>query len=142
MQRKIGTEINLGKTVSPFDSIGSSSAIDRTASNFSNASENVQQIKKLIKAGENDADIAKYIPGALKLVYQEMLEDIDTKEQPSHILYKDMEHLEFQILLTYNYHTNPSSIHFCFSMKIKKATDETNDIHTELITVHNFFLRT
>ena len=44
MQRQIGTEINLGKTVSPFYSIGSSSAIDRAASNFLNVSEKVQKI--------------------------------------------------------------------------------------------------
>ena len=43
MQRKIGTDINLGKTVSPFDSIDSSSAIDRVASNFVNASEKVNK---------------------------------------------------------------------------------------------------
>ena len=35
-----------GRTVSPFDSIGSSSDINRTASNFLNASEKVQKIKK------------------------------------------------------------------------------------------------
>ena len=44
MQRKIGTEINLGKTVSPFDSIDSSSAIDRTALKFLNAKKKVQKI--------------------------------------------------------------------------------------------------
>ena len=31
MQRNVGTKVNLGKTVSPFDSIISSSTIDRTA---------------------------------------------------------------------------------------------------------------
>ena len=46
MQRKIGIEINLSKTVSPFESISSSSAVDRTASNFLNASKKVQKIKK------------------------------------------------------------------------------------------------
>ena len=51
MQRKIGTELNLGKTVSPFDSISTSSVIDRTASNFLNASENVQKIKNSLKQG-------------------------------------------------------------------------------------------
>ena len=56
-QRKIGTEINLGKTVISFDSIGSSSAIDRTASNFLNARKKVQKIKKLIKTGEYNADL-------------------------------------------------------------------------------------
>ena len=130
MQRKIGTEMNLAKTVSPFDSIGFSPAIDRTASNFLNASEKVQKIRKLTKTGVYDADIAKYIPGMLELVYQGLLEDIDTKEQPAHILYKDMENLGFQILLNNNYYTNPNRIHICFLMKIKKATDETDDINT------------
>ena len=43
MQRKIGTEIKLGKTESPFNSIGTSSAINRTASNFLNAGEKVKK---------------------------------------------------------------------------------------------------
>ena len=68
-----------------------------------------------------------------------MLEDFDTKDQPAHISYKDMENLEFQILLTNNYYTNPNSIHICFPIKILKATNETNDIDTDLITVSNFF---
>ena len=51
MQRKIGTELNLGKTVSPFDSIGTSSVIDRTTSNFLNASEKIQKIKNSLKQG-------------------------------------------------------------------------------------------
>ena len=138
MQRKIGTEINLGKIASSFDGIGSFSAIDRTTSSFLNASEKVQKIKRLIKTGEYDADIAKFIPGTLEFVYQGILEDIDTKEQPEHISYKDMENLEFFILLTSNYYTNSNSIHICFLMKITKATDETDNIDTDLITVNNF----
>ena len=138
MQRKIGTEINLGKIASSFDGIGSFSAIDRTTSSFLNASEKVQKIKRLIKTGEYDADIAKFIPGTLEFVYQGILEDIDTKEQPEHISYKDMENLEFLILLTSNYYTNSNSIHICFLIKITKATDETDNIDTDLITVNNF----
>ena len=91
-----------GRTVSPFDSIGSSSDINRTASNFLNASEKVQKIKKNLLRQENDADIAKDMPETLELVYQGMLENTDTKEQPAHISYKDMGNLEFQILLTNN----------------------------------------
>ena len=45
MQGKTGTEIELDKIVSPFDSIGASSAIDRTASNFLNAVEKVKKEK-------------------------------------------------------------------------------------------------
>ena len=37
MQREIGDEIHLGATVSPFDSVGGSSVIDRTASKHNDA---------------------------------------------------------------------------------------------------------
>ena len=79
------------------------------------------------------------MPGTLELVYQRMLEDIDTKEQAAHISYKDMENLEFQVLLTNNYCATANSIHICFLMKIKRASDKTDGIDTELITVNNFF---
>ena len=51
---------------------------------------------------------------------------------------KDMENLEFQKLLSNNYYTNPDSIHICFLMKIKKATDKIDNIDTDLITVNSF----
>ena len=43
MQREIGDEIHLGATVSPFDNVGGSSAIDRTASNYNDAKEKVKK---------------------------------------------------------------------------------------------------
>ena len=70
-----------------------------------------------------------------------MLGDIDTKEQPAHSSYRDMENLHFQILLTDNYCANPKSMHLCFSMKIKKSSDKDDDLDADLITVNNF-LRT
>ena len=45
MQREIGHEIQLGATVSPFDSVGGSSAIDRTPSNYNDAKEKVKKNK-------------------------------------------------------------------------------------------------
>ena len=55
---------------------------------FSNATEKVQKIRKLIETGKYGPDITKYIPGTLQLVFQGMLEHIDTKEQPAHISYR------------------------------------------------------
>ena len=86
-----------------------------------------------------DADIAKYILGILEFIYQGMTEDIDTKEKAAHISYKEIEQLDFQIMLTDNYYVNTNSIHLCFPMKIKKSTNEASDIDTNLITVNNFF---
>ena len=88
MQRKIGTETELGKTVSSFDSIGVLSATNRTVLNYLNAGEEVQKLRKLIETGTYDAGIVRYIPRTLELVFQGMLEDIDTKEQPAHLLYR------------------------------------------------------
>ena len=56
-----------------------------------------------MKTGKYDADVAKYIPGVLEMVYQGMLEGIDTKEKAAHSSYKDMEQFDFQIMLTDNY---------------------------------------
>ena len=115
-----------------FDSIDASSAIDRIASNYLDAGDKIRKIRKLIETGRYDADIAKYIPGTLELVFQGMLEDIATKEQPAHSSYRDMENLDFQILLTDNYYTNPNSMHLCFPMKIKKLSDSDADIDADL----------
>ena len=139
MQRKIDNKVFLGQTVSSFDDIGNSSAIDRTASNYTDAKEEVRKIGELISTGKYDADIAKYIPGILEMKFQGMLEDIDTWEKVAHPSYKGMEELDFQILLKDNYYINPNSIHFCFPMKIEKATNEATDIDGDLITVNNFF---
>ena len=95
-----------------------SSAIDRAASNYNDAKEKVWKIRELTKTGRYDADIAKYIPGVLEMVYQGMLEDVDTKGKVAHSSYKDMEQLDFQIMLIDNYYVNPNSIHICFLMKI------------------------
>ena len=43
MQRKIADEIHLGATASPFDNVGGSSAIDRTASNNNDSKEKVKK---------------------------------------------------------------------------------------------------
>ena len=135
MQRKIDNKVQ----VSLFDTTGQSSYVDRTASNFISTSEKVQKLKRLINTGEYNADIAKYIPGMLELAFQGMIENIDLKEQVARISYKDMETLEFQIMLTNNYYTNPDSLHICFPVKIKKVSDKSADIDSDLITVNNFF---
>ena len=120
MQRRIDNKVLLEKIVSPFDSISGSSSTDRTASNFTNATEKVRKIKRLINTGEYDADLAKYIPGMLNLLFQGIIENIIRKEQVAHISYKVMESVDFQLMLTNNYYANQNSMHICFPMKKKK----------------------
>ena len=45
MQREIRDKIFLGNTVSPYDDIGRSSAIDRPASNYTDGKEKVKKIR-------------------------------------------------------------------------------------------------
>ena len=139
MQRGISGKIFLGTTASPFDDVGNSSAIDRTASNYTDANVKVKIIRELISTGKYDADIAKYIPGILEMKFQGMLEDIDTREKVVHSSYKEMEDLYFQILLTENYYENSNSIHLCFPMKIKKSSNESSNIDGGMVMANSFF---
>ena len=92
----------LGQTVPPFDSIGKSPTIDRTASDFDSTH------KKLKKS---NTDIARYIPATLQLIFQGMIDRVDTIEQPVHISYKDLETFDFQLLLDQTLYTNLNSLH-------------------------------
>ena len=122
MQKDISDRNTLGETFNPYDNARRSTAIDTTASNHNDTKEKVQKIRDLINMGKYDADLAKFIPGVSELTFQGMLDNIDTREKVAHPSYKDMEQLDFQILLTENYYVNPNIIHICFSIKIKKKT--------------------
>ena len=120
MQRKIGTQIDIGKNVSAFESVGHVPSIDKTASDFEKADTKVKKLKRLVDTGEYDANIARYIPGTLELAYQGMLGDTKTIEQVAHPSYKDLEIFDFQLLLDKNLYTNLNSVHFVFPIKILK----------------------
>ena len=51
--------------------------------------------------------------------FQGIPEEIHTREKVAHASHKDMEGLDFQILLTDNYYVKPGSIHLCLPMKKK-----------------------
>ena len=139
MQRDISNRNTLGDTLNPTNDIRRSTAIDRTTSNYDDAKEKVQKIRDLISMGKYDADLVIYIPGLADLAMQGMLDDIDTREKVASPSYKDKEELDFQILLTDNYYVNPSSIHICFPIKLKKKSNNSSNVDGDLITVNNFF---
>ena len=139
MQREISDKNTLGDTLNPINDARRSTAIDRTTSNYDDVKEKVKKIRDPINMGKYDADLAKYIPGLMDLAIQGMLDDVDTREKVVHPSYKDKEQLDFQILLTENYYVNPSNIHICFPIKIKKQSNNSSDIDSDLITVNNFF---
>ena len=68
-----------------------------------------------------------------------MLDKIKTVEQLAHPFYKDKETFDFQLLLDKNHYTNLNSLHICFPIRIRKATDATVAIEANMVTVDNFF---
>ena len=120
MQREIGTQVDIGKNVLAFESVGHVPYIDKTASDFEIADTKVKKLKRLVDTGEYDTNIARYVPDTLELAYQGMLDDIKTKEQVAHPSYKDLETFDFQLLLDKNSYTNLNSVHFVFPIKFKK----------------------
>ena len=119
MQREISDIIFLGEILNLIDDAQASTVIDRTASNYNDAKEKVQKIRDLLGTRKYDENLAKCIPGLLELAFHGMIENIDTKEKAAHSFYKDMEQLDFQILLTEDHYINPNGIHICFPIKIE-----------------------
>ena len=123
MQREISDDVKIGSLVMRFQSVGKSPAIDKTASDFENANLKVKKIRRLIERGIHDADIARYIPGTLDLVFQGMIEKIMTIEQPVVTTYSSKEILDFELILDNNYYTDLKSLHLCFPIRFRKLSN-------------------
>ena len=82
-KKDIGDDLHVGHSVTPFQSVGKSAAIDKTASDLYNTNPKVKKIRRLIERGIYNADIACYIPRTLNLVFQGMIENVKTIEQPA-----------------------------------------------------------
>ena len=117
-----------------------STAIEKTASDFDNANLKVKKIRGLIECGIYDADIARYIPGMLDLIFQGIIEKIMATEQPVDSSYKDEEVLDFELILDNNFYTNLKSLHICFSIHFKKLSNAAANLDADIYPVNIFFL--
>lgn len=104
--------------LSQFESMGKSSAINNTASDFDNVSQTVKEIKCLIITEEYDADVAPNIHETI--VFQGMVQILSTIEQPAHPSYKDKETLDFELTLDRNYYTNLKGLHVFFPIRFRE----------------------
>ena len=100
----------------------------------------VKKIRRLIERGIYNADTARYIPGALDLVFQGMTEKIMTIEQPVDTTYSNKEILDFELILDSNYYTNLKRLHLCFPIKSEKLSNISHNLDTDIYPVNNFFL--
>ena len=115
-----------------FESVGNVRSIEKTASDFHIAREKIKKLKRLVDSGEYDADVARYTPGTLELAFQGMLDVTKTTEQVGHPSYKDKETFDFQLLLDKNLYTNLNSLHFVFTLRIRKAIEATAQIEANM----------
>ena len=56
-KKDIGDDVHIGHSVTPFQSVGKSAAIDKTASDLYNTNPKVKKIRRLIERGIYNADI-------------------------------------------------------------------------------------
>ena len=67
-----------------------------------------------------------------------MIFNVLTKGKPADLSYRDMQNIEFHILLPANDYINLNSMHLCFPIRVLKSTNPTQNIRTDLIIVNNF----
>ena len=84
-------------------------------------------------------DIARYIPGALDLVFQEMIEKTMAIEQTADTTYPDKEIADLELILDNNHYTNLKSLHLCFSIRFKKLSNKAHNLDADIYPVNNFF---
>ena len=80
-------------------------------------------------------NVPRYVPEILKLAYQGMIYNVQTKKEPADLSYKDVQN---HIFLHANYYTNLNSMRLFFPITISKNTDPAQSIRPDLLTVNNF----
>ena len=106
---------------------------------FDNLNKKVDNFTKLFEQGKGPGELIRYIPGLAKPLFQGQLKGTQEKKAYPDNTYKDLKTAEFMIQLAANHYMNFQNVHLVFPMKIKKSTDETDDILGTEITVNNFF---
>ena len=97
--------------------------------------------KNILKTGVSHADMARYIPEMLDLVFQGMIQKIFTIEQSAHRSYKDTrikKSLDFELIQNKIYYTNMKSVQVCFTLRFKKLINAAANLAAGLIPVNNF----
>ena len=139
MQQEISDDVKIGSSVTPVQRVGKSPAVDKTASDFENANLKVKKIRRLIEQGIFDADIVRYIPRMLDLVFQRMIEKLMTIEQLADTTYSNREVLDFELILDNSYYTNLEDLHIYFAIRFRKLTNAAQNLDAGIYPVHIFF---
>ena len=109
------------------------------SSQFDGLVKELENLQNFIERGTAESAMLKYLPGLAPPVYQGQLKGRNKKKSFADDNYKDLKIAEFNIQLSNNQYMNFHNLHLVFPLKIKKSSDNDDNLDATLITVNNFF---
>ena len=109
------------------------------SSQFNSLSKKVDNLKKFVEDGTVEPGIIEYLPGLAEPKYQGQIKGINERKAYADETYTNLKIAEFNIQLSNNEYMNFHNLQLVFPMKIKKKTDDDDNLDATLITVNNFF---
>ena len=97
------------------------------------------RLQNFLEKGTAESPLLRYLPGIAKPLHQGQIKGTIEKKSYADDTYKDLKTAEFNIQLSSNQYMNFHNLHIVFPLKIKKSTDDDDNIDATLITVNNFF---
>ena len=109
------------------------------SSQFDGLVKELENLQNFIERGTAESAMLKYLPGLAPPVYQGQLKGRNKKKSFADDNYKDLKIAEFNIQLSNNQYMNFHNLHLVFPLKIKKSSDNDDNLDATLKTVNNFF---
>ena len=99
----------------------------------------MDNLKRFYETGSVPRNLIRYIPGLVKPIYQGQISSTVEKKAYADDTYRNLKIATFNIQLIANQYMNFHNVLLVFPLKIKKKTDEANNIDDNEIPVNNFF---
>ena len=115
----ISDDVHLRQAVNPSDNNDAVKSVGYTG-DFKNASEKVDKLKRLMKAGAIDENLIKYLPSMAELAFKVLIYSIKNKKVSADSTYKNFKTLKFNMKLPTNQCFNWNSVHYMPSDSNKK----------------------
>ena len=135
MQRNMPTSPP-NSVLNPIDDAVGISTVDCTAE-FDGLYKTVDKLEKFYETGSAPGNLIRYIPGLAKPIYQGQISVTVEKKAYVDDTYRDLKIATFNIQLSVIQYMNFHEVHLVFPLRIKKKTDDANDIDNDEITVNN-----
>ena len=119
------------------DAVGVTSVDSSTQ--FEGLVKKADHLQNFLEKGTAESPLLRYLPGIAKPLYQGQIKGTIEKKSYADDTYKDLKTAEFNIQLSSNQYMNFHNLHIVFPLKIKKSTDDDDNLDATLITLNNFF---